>query len=131
MNLPTCISNSKVYHFADDTNLFHINSCNKRLQRNINYDLKRLTNWLDANKISLNSTKTELIYFCKKRSATPTNNKIKINGKRLTPTDHIKYLGVYLDETLSGFAHYDILSKNCILQIVCLPEAEITFQLMN
>ena len=42
---------------------------------------------------------------------TPTNNKIKLNGKRLIPTDHIKYLGVYLDETLSGFAHYDILSK--------------------
>ena len=31
--------------------------------------------------------------------------------KRLTSTDHIKYLGVYLDETLSGFAHYDISSK--------------------
>ena len=60
-DLNTCISNSKVYHFAGDTNLLHINSCNKRLQRNINYDLKRLTNWLDANKISLNSTKTYLL----------------------------------------------------------------------
>ena len=38
-------------------------------------------------------------------------NKIKLNVKRLIPTDHIIYLGVYLDETLSGFAHYDILSK--------------------
>ena len=109
-DLNTCISNSKVYHFADDTNLLHINSCINKLQKNINYDLKRLTNWLDANKISLNNTKTELIYFRKKRSATPTNNKIKLNGKRLIPTDHIKYLGVYLDETLSGFAHYEILS---------------------
>ena len=45
------------------------------------------------------------------RSANPTTNKIKLNGKRLIPTDHIKYLGVYLDETLSGFAHYDTLSK--------------------
>ena len=42
---------------------------------------------------------------------TPTNNKIKLNGKKLIPTDHIKYLGVYLDETFSGFAHCDILSK--------------------
>ena len=110
-DLNTCISYSKAYHFADDTNLLHINSCNKRLRRNIHYDLKRLTNWLDANKISLNTTKTELIYFRKKRAVTHTNNKIKLNGKRLIPTDHIKYLGVYLDETLSGFAHYDILSK--------------------
>ena len=92
-DLNTCISNSKVHHFAEDTNLLHINSCINKLQKNINYDLKRLTNWLDANKISLNNTKTELIYFRKKRSATPTNNKIKLNGKRLIPTDHIKYLG--------------------------------------
>ena len=109
-DLNTCISNSKVSHFADDTNLLHINSCNKRLQKNLNYDLKRLTNWLDTNKISLNTTKTELIYFRKKRAVTPTNNKIKLNGKRLIPTDHIKYQGVYFDETLSGFAH-DLLSK--------------------
>ena len=61
--------------------------------------------------ISLNCTKTELIYFRKKRSANPTTNKIKLNGKRLIPTDHIKYLGVYLDETLSGFSHYYISSK--------------------
>ena len=61
--------------------------------------------------ISLNCTKTKLIYFCKKRFASPTNIKIKLNGKRLTSTDHINYLGVYLDETLIGFAHYDILSK--------------------
>ena len=110
-DLNRCISNSKVYHFADDTNLLHINSCFKKLQKNLNYDLKRLTHWLDSNMISLNCTKTELIYFRKKRSANPTTNKIKLNGKRLIPTDHIKYLGVYLDETLSGFAHYDILSK--------------------
>ena len=60
-DLNTCICNSKVYHFADDTNQLHINSCSKRLQKNINYDLKNRTNWLGANMISLNCTKTELI----------------------------------------------------------------------
>ena len=63
---------------------------------------KILTNWLNANKIALNSTKTELIYFRKKRTSPPVNNKIILNGKRLIPVDHIKYLGLYLDETLSG-----------------------------
>ena len=80
------------------------------MQKNVNYDLKQLTNWLDANKISLKCAKTELIFFRKKRSTTP-EIKIKLNGKILIPTDHIKYLGVYLDETLSGFAHHEILSK--------------------
>ena len=81
--------------------------------------------------ISLSCTKTELIYFRKKRSANPTTNKINLNGKRLIPTDHIKYLGVCLDETPSGFAHYYISSKSCISQTVCLLEAENTYPLMN
>ena len=33
-DLNACISNSMVYHFADY--LLHINSCNKKLQKNIN-----------------------------------------------------------------------------------------------
>ena len=35
-DLNACIRNSMVYHFDDDTNLFHIISCNKKLQKNIN-----------------------------------------------------------------------------------------------
>ena len=44
-------------------------------------------------------------------SIIPSNIKIKLNGKSLIATDHIKYLGVYLDKTLSGNAHYSDLSK--------------------
>ena len=78
---------SKVYHFADDTNL---------------KDLKNLNQWLLANKISLNNTKTEIIHFHKINGHYPSNLKIKMNGKLLYPFDHIKYLGIHLDETLSG-----------------------------
>ena len=39
------------------------------------------------------------------------NFKIKINGHKIEPTDHIKYLGIYLDSTLSGKHHCEILSK--------------------
>ena len=37
--------------------------------------------------------------------------KIKINGNRLTHTKSVKYLGVYLDETLSGSVHCEDLTK--------------------
>ena len=50
-----------VHHFADDTNLLHINKSPKMLNKLINYDLKNLSNWLNANKITLNVTKTELV----------------------------------------------------------------------
>ena len=34
-----------------------------------------------------------------------------MNGKLLHPFDHIKYLGIYLDETLSGKKHCEELSQ--------------------
>ena len=52
------INHSSVYHFADDTNLLNINTSPKRIQKQINLDIKY--KWLLANKISLNCSKTEL-----------------------------------------------------------------------
>ena len=47
----------KVHHFADDTNLLHFNKSVKRLNKYVNLDMKNLTEWLNANKISLNVKK--------------------------------------------------------------------------
>lgn len=106
-----CIKFSTTYHFADDTNLLNISDNYSILQKKLNLDLKFLNNWLLANKISLNTDKTELIYFHKARSLVPNNLKIKLNGKRLTHSKELKYLGIYLDETLMGKAHCAELIK--------------------
>ena len=47
----------KVNHFADDTNLLCLNNSIKKLNKLVNADLKRLVNWLNAKKISLNVKK--------------------------------------------------------------------------
>ena len=99
-DLNISIQNSKVYHFADDTNLLRISTSYKKLQKELNKDLKNLNQWLLANKISLNETKTEIIHFHKINCQSPPYLKIKMNGKLLHPWDHIKYLDIYLDETL-------------------------------
>ena len=77
----------------------------KRAQKCLNYDLRFLCNWLLANKISLNASKTELIHFKKPTQSTPKDLNIKINGLKLTTSPSLKYLGVYLDEYLNGSAH--------------------------
>ena len=63
-HLHTAIKFCKVHHFADDTNLLHICNSMKTLNRFFNFNLKNLSNWCNANKISLNVSKTELI-VCK------------------------------------------------------------------
>ena len=54
----------KVHHFADDTNLSHFSKSVYSLNKYVNFDLKNLTYWLNANRTSLNlKTKTELVIF--------------------------------------------------------------------
>ena len=65
-DLHQCIKNSNTFHFADDTNLLYIppkKMRNRNVVRKLNIDLKALNYWLMANKIALNSSKTELIIF--------------------------------------------------------------------
>ena len=65
----------------------------------VNADLKHLANWLNANKISLNAKKTEMVIFKPKNKKFEGDLKIKLCGKRLYATESVKYLGV---KTLVG-----------------------------
>ena len=95
-DLKVAIKCSEVHHSADDTNLLHFNSCVKPINKQVNYGLKNLSNWLKANKISLNVGKTEKLF------TSPNNwTEIKLNGKRLHETDSAKYLASPIDKRLT------------------------------
>ena len=100
-DLHEVIRYSEVHHFADDTNHLNLNSCVKSLKKQANYDLKNLSNWLKANKISLNVGKTELVLFISSKKQLDCDLKIKLNGKRLYETDSVKYLGIHIDKRLT------------------------------
>ena len=105
-DLNKAIKNSTVFHFADDTNLLQISNSYEEVAKKLNKDLKNLHGWLLANKISLNAAKTEIIFFKKPRSLQPPPTlKIKLDGIRIHPTSSVKYLGLFLDENLSGITH--------------------------
>ena len=56
---------------------------------------------MSAKKISLNVEKTELVIFKSPRKVLSDEIKIKLNGKRLYPSNSVKYLGVRIDEFLN------------------------------
>jgi len=107
-DLHTCIQHSTTRHFADDTNLLFSTDKskprNKNIVRNLNKDLNYLNHWLLANKISLNATKTELIFFRNKHTKIPQTN-IKLNGVKLYNTNETKYVGIIFDEHLTFNSH--------------------------
>ena len=73
----------KVHHFADDTNLIHFSKSVNRLNKHVNLDLKNLTYWLNANKISLNVKKTELVIFKHQKKKLDSPIKTNKNQKAL------------------------------------------------
>ena len=85
----------KVHHFADDTNLLYFSKSVYTLNKYVKFDLKNLTYWLNADKISLNGRKTELAIFKHQTKKVDSPIKIELNRKRF----HLsKYLGIKIDE---------------------------------
>ena len=66
-------------------------------------------NWLNANKISLNVKKTEIIIFKSKQKKLEGDLKTKLCGKRLYPTESAIYLGIKIDPNLT-WKHVNDLS---------------------
>ena len=94
----------------DDTNLLFTSKSLKSINKCANIDLKLLCNWLKANKISLNASKTEAILFHDPNKKINFNLKLKIDGKRIYLTDTIKYLGINLDHHLNWKSHCNEIS---------------------
>ena len=82
----------------------------KKLNKLVIADLKHLASWLNANKISLNVKKTEIVIFKSKQKKFEGDLKIKLCGKRLYPTESVKYLGIKIDTNLSWQYHVNELS---------------------
>ena len=65
----------KVHHFSDGTNPLCLGNSFKKLNKLVNADLKRLVNWLNGNKISMNVKKIEMVIFKSKQNKFESNLK--------------------------------------------------------
>ena len=66
-DLNQAIKSCKVHLFTDDTDLLCLSNSIKKLNKQVDADLKHLVNWLNANKISLNIKNTEMVIFKSKQ----------------------------------------------------------------
>ena len=88
-------------HFADDTSITYASKKWKSLETVLNQDLKMTSDWLKANRLSLNVDKSKLILFISKQK-TFDNISTKINDCKMELTNHAKCLGLYIDKTFRG-----------------------------
>ena len=95
------LSETSSGHFADDTFIIYNSKKPKTIETVINTEMKQAVKWLRLNRLSLNASKTELIFFHSKRHTLNYDSiSIKFCGTKLTPVDHVKYLGMYIDKYL-------------------------------
>ena len=99
-DLNNAILHSMVHHFADDTNITFSHKSLKKLNKFINHDLSLLVQWLRANRISLNTSKTEFILFQTKNKKIAKNLNFRISGQKIDTVKQTKYLSIYLDDGL-------------------------------
>lgn len=109
-DLPNISSKLKFFLFADDTNIFFESKNLESLQHIVNYELKKLSTWLNVNRLALNISKTNFVIFAAKNK--PIKNvTLLINNKAIAQKDYVKYLGILIDSKLNFNYHITAISK--------------------
>ena len=79
-----------------------------KLQENVNSAVKHIEKWMEANKLTINYTKSEYMITTNKKLKHKLE--IKINNICLTEDDSVKYLGVLIDKNLTWKPHTAAIS---------------------
>ena len=95
----------KFHLFADDTSTIYSHNDLKNIEETYNNELKNVSEWLRANKLSLNVLKSKLVIFHSKYKKINQNIKIEIDKTAIKETNYAKYLGVLLDKNLTWNEH--------------------------
>ena len=121
-DLPNCLSNCEPRMYADDTHLTYAGGDLESIQLCLNEDLTNVFNWLQANKLTLNMTKTEFMLIGSRQrlgtlTASPT---IRMNSTQVSQVTSTKSLGVIIDDRLDWHSHIEKLTKKIASGIGCL-----------
>ena len=81
------------------------------MKKRINIDLALLSSWLRANKISLNVSKTEILIFHHPNKPITMTYVKKLDGKRIYPSNYVKYLGLLIDSHVNWSYHTKSLAS--------------------
>ena len=97
-------------HFADDTTIFRSGSDLNVLRREINEELANVYKWLQANRLSLNVSKTKCMLFTHER-VNPSALDVTIDGCRIKFVNNIKFLDLSIDDKLKYNYHCSDLAR--------------------
>lgn len=108
-NLFMLHTSGTVISFADDTAIFYKDTSWENLKRKSEIDLCNIFNWFNHKILTINYEKTKFISFASYKNNLPLFETISIandqNPIQIVSTDHIKYLGITIDQHLRWDIH--------------------------
>ena len=114
---------SNVEQYADDTLLYFASDNVNIIESNLSSDLESVTQWLSANYLILNSTKSKIMLVGTHQRLASKSFSISSNGRDLERSEKFKYLGVFMDPTLSWKSHINYLGKKISSRLGMLRRA--------
>ena len=109
-----CVEFSSNISFADDTNVFIVDNQLQTLYEKGNQELKNIDNWMIANKLSINTNKTNCILFRTPKSQlikTTNNLHLKLRNDIVEKVSSTRFLGVIINENLSWKNHMEMIKQ--------------------
>jgi len=94
--------------FADDTSIIVKSSNLKDFQNNMAMAFNCVNQWFKINLLSINVDKTHYIQFKTKNKPTCDIN-IVCNGNIITALPEIKFLGIYIQDSINWNCHIDYI----------------------
>ena len=99
--MPKCSNILEFHLFGDDSNLF-LNSPNiLNLETNLNVELEKISQWLYANKLSLNIEKTSFVVFHSPQRRIAHKLNLSIPNTSIKSDNQVKYLVLIFDSNLN------------------------------
>ena len=97
--------------FAVDSNLFYENKSIISLETQLNLELLKVNNWVCANKLSLNISKSNFVIFHLPQKQLSYFVHLFVNNTDIKQERSIKYLWIIIDSNLSWKDHIQYLIK--------------------
>ena len=105
----------KLTLFADDTNIFITDNNASTLKKRAEETLINIKEWFDANKLKVNTSKTDYSVFSPPKLKIPPELKsITFKDTEIEGSTSCKFLGLILDNKLNFIEHIENLTKQLV-----------------
>ena len=111
-DLESHLKYARLMMYADDTALTVCGNSIADISHKLNMELENITKYFAANKLMINNTKTKSMLFHSINKYNRDNEFLIMGGDiAIEQLSSIKYLGIFVDETLSFKEHIDYIGK--------------------